>query len=103
VNYVAIASALKKLLTPAQACWVCIISTGAVYTYSVQTFASNTEVKAIHVTITEGSLFDLRSKQCEAIRRNQSGAAYRSKIQELMRTYRELTGADYPLPNCEEL
>jgi hypothetical protein len=96
-------AALRKVLTPQQACWACILTTGAVYAYSVQTFASNTEVKAIHVTITESSLFDLRSKQCEAIRRNQSGAAYRSKIQELMRTYRELTGADYPLPECAEL
>lgn len=94
---------LRKVLTPQQVCWACIVTTGGVYTYSMQTFASNTEVKAIHVSITEGSLFDLRSKQCEAIRRNQSGAAYRAKIQELLREYRELTGGDYSLPDCTEL
>jgi hypothetical protein len=96
-------AAVRKVLTPQQACWACILTTGAVYAYSVQTFASNAEVKAIHVTITESSLFDLRSKQCEAIRRNQSGAAYRAKIQELLRNYFELTGNRYELPACEEL
>lgn len=103
LNAQAIIAVLRRVLTPQQACWACILSTGAVYTYSVQTFASNTEVKAIHVSITESSLFDLRTKQCESIRRSQSGAAYRAKIQELLRNYRELTGGDYSLPGCGEL
>jgi hypothetical protein len=103
VNLESILAALRKILTPSQVCWLCVAASAGVYTYSVKTFASNTEVKAIHVSITESSLFDLRSRQCDAIRRQQSGAAYRAKIQELLRQYRELTGADYPLPQCEEL
>jgi hypothetical protein len=75
VNLESILAALRKILTPSQVCWLCVAASAGVYTYSVKTFASNTEVKAIHVSITESSLFDLRSRQCDAIRRQQSGAA----------------------------
>lgn len=93
----------RKSLSPTQICWLCLIATVSLYTYTVRTYASNDEVKAINVKITENSLFDLRSKQCESLRRQQSGAAYRSKIQELLREYRLLTGGEYDLPQCEEL
>lgn len=96
-------AAARKVLTPAQVCWVCLFATGGLYTYAIQSFASTNEVKALHIKFSESSLFDLRVKQCDAIRRGQSGAAYRAKIQELMREYREKAGADFVLPQCEEL
>jgi hypothetical protein len=103
MNWAAMIAAARKILTPAQICWICLVSTGGLYTYSVKIFASNSEVKVLHIRFSEASLFDLRTKQCEAIRRNQSGAAYRQKIQELMREYRDQTGGDYALPPCAEL
>lgn len=93
----------RKSLDPRQLCVLCLLGTIGLYTYTVQTFASNDEVKAINVKFTESILFDLRIKQCEALRREQSGAAYRSKIQELLREYRLLTGGEYDIPQCEEL
>lgn len=93
----------RKILTPAQVCWICLFATGGLYTYAVKAFASASEVTQLHVKFSESSLFDLRVKHCEATRRGQSGAAYRAKIQELMREYRERTGADFVLPQCNEL
>ena len=96
-------SAARRILTPAQVCWICLFSTGGLYTYAVQSFASVTDVRELHIKFSESSIFDLRVKHCEAVRRGQSGAAYRAQIQELMREYRERTGADFVLPQCNEL
>jgi hypothetical protein len=103
MNFAAFIEWARKSLSPSQICWLCLLATVSLYTYTVRTYASNDEVKAINVKITENSLFDLRSKQCESIRRQQSGAAYRSKIQELLREYSLLTGSRYELPDCTEL
>lgn len=93
----------RKILTPTQVCWLCLLGSGTLYSYAVSTFATNNDVKAISIKLTESTLFDLRTKQCEALRREQPGVAYAAKIREVMREYRELTGGDYSLPDCREL
>jgi hypothetical protein len=98
-----IVQAARKVLNPQQVCVVCVFFTGGLYTYSVATFARNDEVTQMRIEQLEATAFDTRSKQCIALKQGQSGAAYREKLAELLRKYREIAGGDYNLPTCDEL
>lgn len=98
-----LAQAARKHLNPQQVCILCVVFTGGLYTYSIQTFARNDEVTQMRIEQIEATAFDTRSKQCIALKQGQSGAAYREKLAELLRKYREITDGDYNLPDCEEL
>lgn len=101
---------LRSTLKPAQICWACLLVTTGGGFYVVETFARNTDVSAVRqdlsmlrVDVLEQQAFDLRVKQCEAIRGGQRGTLYRERLQSFMALYRKLTGTDWPLPECNEV
>lgn len=65
--------------------------------------ATQAQVAAIRIEQLEARMFDLRIKQCDAIRRGESPRVYTVELQGKIITYRELTGNNPQLPACNEL
>lgn len=51
----------------------------------------------------EGRAFDIRVKQCEAIAQKKSALVFTTQLQQVLYSYRVLTGRDLSLPGCEEM
>lgn len=66
-------------------------------------FAYASDVKSITVELYEQRIFDTLVRQCNTVDNTQAKRFYAEKIQELLRKYRETTGADFRLPNCLEV
>lgn len=51
----------------------------------------------------EGRAFDIRIKQCEAIAQKKSALVFTTQLQQVLYTYRILTGKELILPTCDEM
>lgn len=101
---------LLRSLAPQQICLVCVLVTVGAGGYAMRTFANNgdvrglnDDVRAIKVVMLEDRAFNLRAQQCRSMAAKQPSAAYREQLQDVLRKYQEITGAEYRLPGCEEL
>jgi hypothetical protein len=61
------------------------------------------EARLARVEVIEQRMFDLRVKQCEAIKANESPRVYTIQLQQLIDRYWQLTQRQPVLPLCEEL
>jgi hypothetical protein len=61
------------------------------------------QVIATRLEQLEWRMFDLRVKQCEAIKRGESPQVYTVQLAEQMKTYRAIAGRDPDLPRCEQV
>lgn len=103
----------KRILSsfsPQQICWVCVGLLGVMGTYGLNTFAKtgmvqhlSDEVKGVRVELLQQRLLDLRIRQCESIRAQQSAQFFARQITEQSGKYRELVHAPPDLPTCTEL
>lgn len=106
----ALLSKLLDSLSVQQVCWSCLIVTLTACGYAVNTYASSssviavrTEVAQMRIDFLEDRMFNLRVRQCSAIKEGKPSAAYREKLQDLLRQYYEQLHARYELSPCDEL
>lgn len=90
-------------IRPEQVCWLCLFLTLAGSSYAVATFADASDVSALSARMDEQRAFDLRVEQCRTIKEGKNATRYTLELQQVLRRYREATGADYRVPNCDEL
>jgi hypothetical protein len=101
---------LVRTMSPQQVCWICLLATVGAGSYGMKTFASNSDlsglnadVRGIKVVMLEDRAFNLRAQQCRSMAAKQPSSAYLEQLQDVLRKYRDITGAEYRLPGCEEL
>lgn len=73
------------------------------FAYASEQAESQRQVLATRLEQLEWRMFDLRVKQCEAIKRGESPRAFTIQLEQQMHTYRELKRADPRLPTCSEI
>lgn len=61
------------------------------------------EARVARIEGLEARMFDLRVKQCEALKANESPRVFTIQLQQLMERYWSLTQRQPQLPSCEEL
>jgi hypothetical protein len=96
----------KRILnsfSPQQICWVCVGLLALMGTYGLRTFAKDSELKQVRVELLQQRLLDLRIRQCDAIRAQQSAQFFARQITEQSGKYRDLVHAPPDLPTCTEL
>lgn len=99
----AMVSKVQETIRPEQVCWVCLLVTFGGMAWANRTFADADDVRTIRVEQLEQRAFDLRGQQCQAIRNGAAPAAYTTMLQQVLRSYKEITESDYRLPDCSEL
>jgi hypothetical protein len=90
-------------LSPEQFCITCIILTIGATTYGVKSFAKNSDVEEIREQQLSEAVFNLRVKQCEAIRKGTTSLAYGQLVTEAIAKYEKRTGQRARLLSCSEL
>lgn len=61
------------------------------------------EVRQNRLEVIEARMFDLRVKQCEALKKNESQIAFTIQLQQQIEKYSKLTEKEPRLPTCQEL
>lgn len=61
------------------------------------------QVVATRLEQLEWRMFDLRVKQCEAIKRGESPQIFTIQLEQQMKVYREISGKEPQLPGCNQL
>lgn len=73
------------------------------FAYASDQEESQKQVMATRLEQLEWRMFDLRVKQCEAIKRGESPRAFTIQLEQQLHTYRELKRAEPRLPSCSEI
>lgn len=73
------------------------------FAYASDQENSKGQIVATRLEQLEWRMFDLRVKQCEAIKRGESPRAFTIQLSQQMSTYRELKRELPRLPNCNEI
>lgn len=61
------------------------------------------EIRSTRAEILESSIFNVRVKQCEPDTPLTLRRAYGEQVNKMLRTYYEITGTRYELPDCDEV
>lgn len=70
---------------------------------ALEVLAIKDEARLARIEVIEQRMFDLRVKQCEAIKASESPRVYTIQLQQLIDRYWQLTQRQPVLPICEEL
>lgn len=103
MTIVALVSKIVETFTPRQICWLCLVCTVGFTGWGFAVFARESDVTAIRAELLQGTLIDLRIRQCTAIKEGQSAAFFAQQVTAQTDKYEALTGRRPDIPNCAEL
>lgn len=76
---------------------------GSGYALASDQTATKQQIVATRLEQIEWRMFDLRVKQCEAIKRGESAQVFTIQLEQQIKTYREISGKEPSLPGCNQL
>ncbi len=99
---------LTEKLSPKEMCVMCLAVTGGVSTFFAINYATAGEVNKVRedvsevqLTVLQSDLIAVRQLQCKLATGDKIW--YAKRIGELQHAYRKMTGAEFPIPQCEDL
>lgn len=78
-------------------------SVGTGFAYASEQKEAEHQVLATRLEQLEWRMFDLRVKQCEAIKKSESPQAFTVQLVQQLATYRKISNKEPKLPQCDEL